>query len=352
MTMKRSFTPALLLLLSALAPATLTQCGGSASDGGGPSQLGTETGNPPVIKKEALHLEVAPGGMRLIGTPGAVTPGAEVRVTNQRTGATAQTLAAADGSLDVLVSGESSDVYEVTVVSDGLETSVTLTAADLPGDLSTLSCNALENSLGSVLRDAFGDADLSCTLESDCAEFGLGQGNCYNRCGTSIASVSGGAEALTEGTQRVAPVCAEIDRRGCLNAAPPCIPPATVTILCEAGRCVGRATSELSCDELTRQAALRRQQEREEDNTCSVDADCTLVEDPLSCIADCGDPTAIPVVRVGSLESRLQSLEQEFCGQVTSSGCPPPAYPSCELHEGTPVAQCVQGQCSLRYVDF
>ncbi|MET0411012.1 MAG: hypothetical protein ABW217_06935 [Polyangiaceae bacterium] len=340
------------LLLCALAPMTLARCGGSANDGGGEVLLGTETGNPPVIKKEALHLEVAPGGMRLIGTPGAVTPGLEARVTNLRTSETAQTTAAADGSLDVFIAGGSSDEYEVTVGSAGNQSSVTLTAADLPSDLSTLSCNALENTLGNVVGSAFAAADTSCSQDSDCmlSQWGVG---CYSDCGDTILSAAGQAGALADAEQRSAPVCNELENRPCERRGPsPCIPPSFGHILCRDGQCIGLETDELSCSEIERVAPERLAAVLElADRTCNTNDDCTLAAIPLTCVATCGFAgVSVSSSESASVEASVAQLEQNLCGPFQQGVCEPVPQLPCEPPAGEPTARCEERRCVTRYV--
>jgi hypothetical protein len=340
--------PLTMLLLAALAPLTLARCGGSANDGGG---LGTETGNPPVIKKEALHLEVAPGGMRLIGAPGAVTPGAEVRITNQRTGASAATNAAANGAVELAISGEASDVYEVTVSRGGQQATVTLTAADLPTDLSTLSCEALGNALGPVIAKTYAEADHSCAVDADCAERYWGEG-CYNRCGSEILAASAVEATSALAEQRITGLCGEIEARGCRNDAPSCPPPSPHVLRCEQGQCVGREFDELSCEELSQEASRQRQAAAvAAPRSCAGDDDCALSRNDLSCIDNCGGFSA-PVANDArdALESTIAQVEQNLCGQFERDACVVLLLP-CVPAAGEPSARCEQGQCTVVYLE-
>lgn len=341
-----------MLLLCAIAPVTLTRCGGSASDGNGDVLLGTETGNPPVIKKEALHLEVAPGGMRLIGAAGAVTPGAEVRVFNQRTGESAATTAAADGSLELTISGNTSDVFEITVDRGGQTTTIRLTALDLPDDLSTLSCEALGNALSPVIAATYAEADHSCAVDADCAERYWGEG-CYNRCGSEILAASAVEATSALAEQRIAGLCGEIDARGCRNDAPSC-PGGPVRVLrCEQGLCVGRELGELSCQDLRSYASLRRLDAlRRADRSCSSDDDCTIARNGVRCFADCGVAEPIARTAVESVATAVTYVEDTFCNEVDNAGCPAQLVPPCPPPpESDPVARCVQSECVLVYLE-
>lgn len=339
-----------MLLLCALAPFTLARCGGSANDPGH-ELLGTETGNPPVIKKEALHLEVAPGGMRLIGAPGAVTPGAEVRVTNQRTGASAATTAAANGSVDLSISGETSDVYEVIVTREGQQASVTLTMADLPSDLSTLSCEALGNALGPVIAATYADADHSCTIDADCAERSWGEG-CYNRCGSEILAASAVEATSALAEQRITGLCSEIDARGCPNGPVPCVPSLQHVLRCEQGQCVGRELGELSCEDLSQEASRRRQAAAAKaPRDCNVDDDCALSRFNLSCLDNCGGfASPIASSAYDAVEAEIAQAEALLCGQFERDACVVLALP-CDPPAGEPSARCEQGECTVLYVE-
>ena len=340
-----------ILLLCALAPMTLARCGGSASDASDDVLLGTETGNPPVIKKEALHLEVAPGGVRLIGTPGAITPGADVQVTNRRTGETVATSAAADGSVDLTLGGQTNDVYEVTVRRGGQSTTITLTGSDLPSDLSTLSCEALGNALGPVIAATYAEADHSCSVDEDCAERYWGEA-CYNRCGSEVLASSAVEATSALAEQRIAGLCSEIDARGCRNDAPPCVGASERVLRCEQGQCVGRALEELSCQDLRNYASLRRLEEmRSADRSCTSDDECTVARNGVSCFADCGVAEPISIYAVASVDGAVQYIEQTFCAQVDNADCPPQPVPPCAPGGPEPTVACVQGQCTLRYVE-
>lgn len=334
-----------MLLLCALAPMTLARCGGSANDGGG---IGTETGNPPAIDKAALRLEVTPDGVRLVGTPGAVTPGAEVRITNQRTGTSAATTAAANGSVELTISGEPRDVYEITVTRGGREVTITLTTADLPADLSSLSCDALGDALGNVMAATYAEADTSCTVDADCAETSWG-GDCYFGCGASVLSGSAVDATAALGEQRIAGLCDEIEARSCGYPEPSCDRPELV-LRCEQGQCVARAPGELTCNEQSSAAADRLATMRADTPLeCTDDSECGLQRYSLSCVPDCGYEEAIAVRFRSLVDDTLLSIEQRICQPSRAGGCPPPLGPDCPAPDQPTVAVCMQGQCAVRY---
>jgi hypothetical protein len=340
--------PLILALLSALAPLTLPSCGGNANDGGG--GLGTETGNPPVIEKAKLHLEVMPDGVHLIGTAGAVTPGVEVRVTNQRTGENAVATAAADGSVDVLVPGAAADTYEVTVARGGRETSITLTSADLPSDLSTVSCDALRAGGFGILDPIYASADKACTDDSDCVTGAFGSGTCIPfSCGGWIASVAGRDAAIAAGSQALMAMCGEFEARDCENPVVDCAPPPPRRLVCEQGQCLAR---ELSCGDLSDEANGQRQQAiAAAARNCDINADCVLVRPRLSCVSDCGygEPASIASTASAALDAQIQQTEQVACEQFEQELCAPPGLLDCEAVAEVE-AVCLQGLCELRPV--
>ena len=91
---------AVLWLLLPLCPGVLSHCGGATQP-----ELGTETGNPPVVEQRKIQLVTHPAGVELIAAPGAVSPGASVRLTNRSTGDFAEGTAEQDGSARLNVSG-------------------------------------------------------------------------------------------------------------------------------------------------------------------------------------------------------------------------------------------------------
>ncbi|MEY2937091.1 MAG: hypothetical protein RL033_7840, partial [Pseudomonadota bacterium] len=167
-------------LLLGLCPALLGHCGGATND----REPGTETGNPPVVDGQKLRLVTNAAGAELIGQPGAVPGGAEVRLDNRSTGESAETTASADGSFRVLVPGAALDTYEVTVTYRGGTVTVPVTAApeDLQNRVASAepppSCEQLESSLQERLDLAFTPATRGCTTDSECVIRGW-DSDCY-----------------------------------------------------------------------------------------------------------------------------------------------------------------------------
>ena len=98
------------LLVAALAACT---------DAHGPRE-GTQTGNPPVLDRGKVKLEVGADEVHVTGEPGAAAPGgATIEITNLTTGKMTDGKAAADGSFDVRVDGSLDDAFVVRAVANG-----------------------------------------------------------------------------------------------------------------------------------------------------------------------------------------------------------------------------------------
>jgi hypothetical protein len=341
--MKRNtLTRLLCIALLACAPAGLVRCGGTA-------KLGTETGNPPVIDNQKLRLEWTPNGVRLIGDPGAVAPGAEVRLTNTRTGESASAVADSDGSLLLEVPGALSDPYQVRVSAAGRETTQPLSGGSVSDELTTLSCTDLESRLGQIIRSSLASGDTSCSTKEDCVHPGLV--SCDQGCGyDAVLSLAGEASARADAEQRTAPICTELER--CQRLIPPCDPSLPPVLSCIEGRCVGRDLAELSCLELTAEASQREQAVAvAADRTCTLDQDCSLFYASARCVDNCRYASAV------SAEALLQHLDdltqatEIVCRVFEQQGCPVVATP-CPAPPINPRAVCRSNRCELESDNF
>lgn len=102
------------------------------------------------------------------------------------------------------------------------------------------------------------------------------------------------------------------------------------------------------CQEWSNAASIGlRQAQNAAGRSCTDDADCTLVHLGLSCLADCGYPSAVPRAVVASLEAALQSVGEETCAPFEERGCPDPVPLPCNPSIGAPLAACVESQCTL-----
>jgi hypothetical protein len=345
-------------LLISVCPPLLGHCGGS-------TEPGTETGNPPVVEQQRLHIVLRDTGVEVVGDPGAVTAGASVQLTNRRTGDHAEATARADGSVSVSVPGSLQDEYEVTVATRGGSQTVrvTTTSGDTssagsagvgPGDtgasdaeLASASCSTLESTLRQRVSAGFSGGDTACRVDDDCVFQGWGVG-CYFQCGSSFLSVNGAALAQAQVQTDTAPVCNELTSR-CTREPPfSCAPVPTTTPECANGVCRGLDLSALGCDELANTASSRLNSLLDTaDHGCARDSDCTLYDPSLACVADCGRPTALATQALPDLTGRVEQLEERFCAEFENRSCPGPFQLPCPPPLMTPKASCVSGQCSV-----
>jgi hypothetical protein len=337
-----AFIPCCLL---AIAP-VLLQCGGSV-------EPGTDTGHSPLILRQKLYLELSPEGLRVLGAAGALAPaGAAVRVTNVRTGASAEASAAVDGSLDVPIEASPSDELEVTVTSGGrsLSERISFTEIARRPELDGASCGALEATLHQSLNELFEGGDRACADDADCTLTGWGAGTlCYQGCGELAMSVSGAAEASWLAEEMTAPACRGL--QSCEREPPPTCGGGSVYSLavCREGRCEGFDPVAASCEERigvanARYASLRANA----DKTCSMDTDCALAQMSAGCIIDCVGLISVAASAVQALEGAIQrEVEQPFC-QIVDPGCSFPMA-DCSVPDGLPRAICDAGACALRF---
>jgi len=370
-----SLTRLLPWLLLSVCPPLLGHCGGA-------TEPGTETGNPPVVEQQRLHIVLRDTGVEVVGDPGAVSPGVSVQVTNRRTGDHAEATARADGSISVSVPGSLQDEYEVTVSNGAGSQTVRVTAADgdnesdptatngtatngtatngtatngtatssmvSDSELASASCNTLENALAQRVASAFSNADSACRTDSDCVYTSWGAA-CYYQCGSSFSSVNGANSAQAQALRDTAPVCSELASR-CLRQPPSSCPPGTTTTPeCANGVCRGLELGTLSCDELANTASRRLGSAVEAtDHSCTVDADCTLYDPTLSCTAHCnGLPTSVATSALPVVTESVRLLENQFCSEFQQRSCPGPFQLPCIPPLMTAKASCVSGQCNV-----
>jgi hypothetical protein len=109
--------------------------------------------------------------------------------------------------------------------------------------------------------------------------------------------------------------------------------------------------TQAQCDPWSNQASVaRREVQDAAGRSCGDDGDCTIVDLGLSCLADCGSPSAVARAAVQALELEVQSLESENCVPFEERGCPQPIPLPCTPPSGEPVAVCGGGQCVLEFV--
>lgn len=325
----------------ALGAPLLSQCGGEA-------RLGTETGNPPRLEQKKLFLLASAQGVELVGEAGAVTPGANVSITNLSTGAGAETVALTDGSVDVFVAGSLDDEYEVTATSpEGTTTSARLTPSASGGGnpLAKLSCEALDQSIRQRVAGVLRSTDRSCSIDSDCRSWSLttcGSGFCES-WDIRAATVDGLALQIE---QEASALCSQRNR--CDFDVVPCAVGFEVPD-CQNGVCqhLDLNLDLRDCESRSNEARSRTQEELEHaDRRCSVDSDCLEMNPTVSCAA-CGNPAAVARSAAPGVEQRIQDLDLTFCQTLAC----PASFASCSFVPPHTV-NCNAGQCELVYSQF
>lgn len=350
--MKRLFARALAsVALLFASPALLVRCGGE-------SLPGTETGNPPGVDALRLYLEVTNDGIRVLGSPGAVTPGgARVRVTNRTTGESVETVAGADGSLDVVIPGGAADTFEVTVVSGAAEVTQAVSFVDLATreDTNGPTCQSLESALGTRLRNSYDGADTSCSVDADCTRTGweAATPGCARGCNGPLLSQTGAAQARAAAAQATLDVCLALEQCE-REPPPPCEGPEYEIIRCDAGQCRADYPIELACDALVLATSQRRLALiTGVDRSCQADADCTVTSSGIPCLNDCGPvDVALAASALPGLQAQLESeIDQNLCSLIEQRACPLPE-PSCEPRDPGPFrGVCSAGRCELERIE-
>jgi hypothetical protein len=345
MTRQHATSLALGLLLC-LCPSLLVQCGGA-------TEPGTETGNPPVLDERRLYLVEGTGGLSLVAEPGAISPGgASLEIVNRRTGESVQAAAQNDGSLSVSIPGLIGDEYDVTLTGGGRSVSARVSSPRNGTDtLSALSCQTLENVLGQRVATGFDSGDRACTRDSECVSVGWGTG-CYYQCGETLLSSLSESATRASVEADTAPICAELESRCERQAPSSCPPDAPGPSECRDGTCQPLNVSGLSCNELSNDASAKlRKLLAESDRTCSVDADCTLRNDSVSCFADCGNSSSVATAALAAVEQGVNGVERNLCGPFSARACPAPIALPCTPPPRAASPWCNAGSCEIVYTD-
>jgi hypothetical protein len=334
-------------LLIAICPPLLGHCGGAV-------EHGTETGNPPVVEQQKLHVVLHDDGVVVVGDPGAVPAGATVSVSNARNGERSEASAGADGSVSVSVPGTLDDEYEVTVSSGGRSQTVRVSAiaggsgagGTSGAEFASASCDSLEKTLRDQVSAGYDAASKACQVDSDCTTGG--DVGCYYTCGGPIVSVAGMPAAQRALLESTAPVCDELTSR-CPGRGPPGCPFSFNTLACNSGTC-----GQLSCNDLERRA-----QEQISDiiinrpRDCTKDEDCTVVEADVRCVATCEiNYQSVQAGRAPEFTNSIQNLDATLCAEFEQRPCPPPLPLPCK-YPGPPTEKrlvCVANKCEIESV--
>jgi hypothetical protein len=218
-----------LCLLAAISSCTSTHTPGS-----------TETGNPPVIDASKISLVVSMDEARIVGQPGAVTPGgSEVTVTPVGSDMVTIFKSQPDGSFDVPVGMNADTVIELRAGEDESKTVYVTTggASVGTGDGGELSCVQRDQLASQVIVSAIDSADTRCTVDTDCVQVSTST-LCRDTCGEHYFGKNG--IAAIEAAVRSADLefCMGFASAGCMRTIPPCIPPGTGPLKCMDGMCI------------------------------------------------------------------------------------------------------------------
>ena len=348
-------------VLIALCPTLLGHCGGA-------TQQATETGNPPGIAEQKLHILLRDTGVQVVGDAGAVGAGANVNVTNRSSGDHGQAIAKVDGSFDIVVAGSLQDEYEVTVSNGSLTQTVRISAStnglstDTSPDLSTASCASLEKTLTQHVTAGFAAGDKSCESDVDCV-YADWQVGCYFGCGGTFLSVAGAYPHVTDAgvggatgvqvtraivEQDIAPVCNELSSR-CGPESPSSCPPAPdqFEAECYAKACRPANIDALTCNDLSGKAASHARDLLDRaPRACTADADCALVSYAVRCDAGCGSRSqSVNVSAVEAARASVRRVEDYFCSRFENKPCPAPLDLPCNTRDQITLPSCVAGQC-------
>jgi hypothetical protein len=211
----------------------------------------TETGNPPVIDLKKISLVVSADGVRIVGQPGAVTPGgADIELQVAGSSEVIRGKSEPDGSFDIALDADANAVVEVSA-TDGDQRSSSVRVmrggASVGGDdAGTLSC--MERSqMASQMLGAAVKADAStCQTAADCVQVS-NRTVCTDSCGdllvstSEVAAVKDAVNSINDG------LCASFAADGCNVIALPCVPPIDGPIACIAGKCGIQTAQNVMC---------------------------------------------------------------------------------------------------------
>ena len=320
------------LLVAALAACTNTH---------GPKGS-TQTGNPPLLDRARVTLEVGAADVHITGEPGAATPGgATIEITNLTTGQIIEGRAAPDGSFDVRVDGSPNDAFVVRVSANGEQSApvyVVRGGAEIAGEDGSLTCDQYTELAHAVLEASAAAADRSCNSSADCMTVPLSAGcvPCFlaSVAVNGVSQVEATLEAIDNG------LCASSLVEGCRYPRARCGAPAPPE--CVAGQCT--ALSELSCSERHAKAeATLAEAVQAADTRCESDSDCTLLEGATLCGGNCGLGVAS---RAGAaqVQQTLAEINAGLCANFSEDGCKYEPVPCILLP--IPPPRCEAGQCT------
>jgi hypothetical protein len=343
------------------------------------------------------------GFVVLVGEPGAVDEGgAKLRIKNLRTGEVTTVLTNSDGSFRIEVPGSFADGFEITASNedatskpftvtgeeivdtvkdggmdagdpsdarpdttvreaastgsdrdagpdgsdrdaapDGSDRDTSQVGTSLTSTLSPAECRAESANVVMMIERSTAAAGRSCTVAEDCVFLRPTLATeCSPSCSTQVASIAGreSLEPIVQGIERGG--CADFKAAGCKLEDPMC-PPDTRTLTCANGLCIAaEPMATVSCESMTAEAEKRLMPVLASDeNTCRVDADCTVVGVSPDCFDRC---LAVSPRIAGALLNAIENIDQA-CADFEALGCQQ-AVDTCTEDEPHPV--CTNGRCA------
>jgi hypothetical protein len=211
----------------------------------------TETGNPPVIDLKKISLVVSADGVRIVGQPGAVTPGgADIELEVAGSSEVIRGKSEPDGSFDIALDADPDAVVEVSATDgDKRSSSVRVTrggASVVGGDAGTLSCMERSQLASQMLASAVKPDASTCQRAADCVQVS-NRTVCTDSCSdllvstSEVAAVKDAVNSINEG------LCASFAADGCNVIAQPCVPTIGGLVACIAGKCGMEYPPEVMC---------------------------------------------------------------------------------------------------------
>ena len=317
----------------------------ACTDAHGPEH-GTQTGNPPVLDRGRVTLEVSADEVHIVGKSGAATPGgASIEVTNGTTGEVITGTAAADGSFDVRVDGSPDDTFVVRAIANEEQSAPVYVvrggAAFAGEDDGSLACEQYTD-LGRAMLAASASAasdDRNCNDASDC-RVAVMTAPCAPGCDPVYLSTAGASQFEASIETLSTGLCASAYEEGCSYPLFRCpnIPPPD----CIEGQCM-RGSGRPSCADLSERAREAiAAAVAAADTRCEGDSDCTTAGTSTVCAPSCLT-AAVSTEGKATLEAAVASTNTNLCAGFEASGCE--IERACDPI-ASPPPRCVSGQCT------
>lgn len=329
----------------------------------------TETGNPPVVERDRIGVDLDGDVAKVTGSPGAVPEGSKVRIENTRSGAAKTATAGDDGSFAVEVPARAGDAIEIEVKGEGgtLRIAIDVSAGSTdagdgtpevsestnpedsdtdepnppvnPEDSgATGTCEEMETELRVEYGALANDVDKSCTQNSDCVKLSTPLECLTWTCRTQEpVSVAGQAQVDAK-LPALEAKCDAMEAAGCTGGFLPCPAPFPGEVQCVEGLCAtGSGAPEAnSCDTATQNfEALNEGFWDDVDVRCEEDDDCVVAPVDPSCGTDVY--RAVAKTEANELEALAPEINQvcePYLGNCTllSIEYPKPTQAGCNAN--------------------